>query len=419
MPLSSSSVVEPDILPGAEAPAEKAAPAPADVAAVTYVAPAAAVMNPSLSPAPSPALGDFVDTESWRASFADDDGTSTNNNNSSNSNTTTTTTTTKRGILAFLRPTPPPLRCPALPLPIPPPHPPRLRHWRQFFTHFQTNTQRSRTRFAIRTLLTHRLRPFSTTLPPSLPHPHPRSITGLAEGRTSTSVTDPPSVLRFDAVGALLAVGTTHGVVRIFDFDEFLSVIATRPAHPPSLPPCFPDLQHLPRQRQQQLLQEQQYQRQQQQHPPLLTLEPRKAVSAVEWNAEQDTHLAVAFWHWPEVYLYDLASFSSLPTSIFKVGHRVKGAAGGNHSLVCFSSGGKGGIEGRRTTTLIAGSAYGVLRGWRVGSPASVCWEVKTRGNMALSALCVTGSLVVGAGGGEEGKEGGAEVEVMCYTYGM
>jgi len=362
-------------------------------------------VDPSLPPALPPGLVAFVDAESWRASYTDDDGTSTTN--SSSTTTTNTTTKTKRGILAFLRPTPPPLRCPALPLPIPPPPPSRLRHWRQFFTHYQTNTHRSLTRSSIHTLLTHRLRPISTTLPPSLPAPHPPSITGLEEGRTGTSVADPPSVLQFDSMGALLAVGTTHGVVRIFDFDEFLSVIATRPARPPSLPPLPPtaDLHNMPQQHQQQLLQEQQYQQQQQQHPALLTLEPRKAVSAVQWNPEQDTHLAVAFWHWPEVYLYDLSSFSSLPSSTFKVGHRVKGAAGGNHSLVFFSSG--GGREGARTrTTLIAGSAYGVLRGWGVGSPASVCWEVKTRGNGALSALCVCGSFVVGAGGGG-GREGG------------
>lgn len=177
---------------------------------------------------------------------------------------------------------------------------------------------------------------------------------------------------------------------------------------------------------------------------PNQVLEPRKAVSAVRWNPRRDSEVAVAFWHWAEVthactvvyayplaldptqptpntsslipllhssfppspplvfyppfhrvvscqvYVYDLETWSAAPTRIHRVGHRVKGAAGGNYSLafvtapapgVVAAEGKGGGAGGGGVTTLVAGSAYGVLRGWGLRQPDAVAWEVRTRGN--------------------------------------
>ncbi len=90
-----------------------------------------------------------------------------------------------------------------------------------------------------------------------------------------------------------------------------------------------------------------------------------------------------------QVYVYDLETWSSAPTRVHRVGHRVKGAAGGNYSLAFVTTppaapprgaAGNGG-GGGGFTTLVAGSAYGVLRGWGALQPDAVAWEVRTRGN--------------------------------------
>ena len=73
-----------------------------------------------------------------------------------------------------------------------------------------------------------------------------------------------------------------------------------------------------------------------------------------------------------QVYVYDLEAWSHAPARVYRVGHRVKGAAGGNYSL-CFSC--------AAVPTLVAGSAYGVLRGWALPKPDTVGWEVRVRGN--------------------------------------
>lgn len=82
------------------------------------------------------------------------------------------------------------------------------------------------------------------------------------------------------------------------------------------------------------------------------------------------------------MYVYDLETWSSAPARVHRVGHRVKGAAGGNYSLafVTVNVNGRGG-GGGGITTLVAGSAYGVLRGWGMAAPDAVAWEVRTRGN--------------------------------------
>lgn len=81
--------------------------------------------------------------------------------------------------------------------------------------------------------------------------------------------------------------------------------------------------------------------------------------------------------------MYDLETWSAAPARTHRVGHRVKGAAGGNYSLAFAVVGGVkgGGAAGACTTTLVAGSAYGVLRGWGLAAPDAVAWEVRTRGN--------------------------------------
>ena len=82
------------------------------------------------------------------------------------------------------------------------------------------------------------------------------------------------------------------------------------------------------------------------------------------------------------MFVYDLETWSSAPTRVHRVGHRVKGAAGGNYSLAFVTvPGGGRGVRGGGVTTLVAGSAYGVLRGWGMAAPGAVAWEVRTRGN--------------------------------------
>ena len=120
-------------------------------------------------------------------------------------------------------------------------------------------------------------------------------------------------------------------------------------------------------------------------------MEPHKAVAAVRWNPANDTELAVAFKHWAEVYLYDLEAWSASPTKIYRVGHKVKGSAGGNLSLLFVpqyhhhssgpAAGGTTTMRRKATSAnVIAGSVYGMLRCWHLSKPHTAMWETKGRG---------------------------------------
>jgi hypothetical protein len=111
---------------------------------------------------------------------------------------------------------PPPIKCPLLPT-LPLAKPVAARFWRHLMRCYQTDGQRALTRAAALRLVWGRLGVLPSTL-------------DSATGSTSLAA-DPASWLEFDALGSLLAVGTLNGVLRIYDFDEYVA----------SLPVCHTD----------------------------------------------------------------------------------------------------------------------------------------------------------------------------------
>lgn len=106
---------------------------------------------------------------------------------------------------------PPPIKCPLAP--VPPPSLPRpARFWRHLMRAYQTDSQRHVTRSAALRLAWGRMGVL------------PLGLDGLSGGLSL--VADPVSCLEFDELGSLLAAGTVNGVLRIFDFDEYLSSLS-------------------------------------------------------------------------------------------------------------------------------------------------------------------------------------------------
>ncbi len=152
--------------------------------------------------------------------------------------------------------------------------------------------------------------------------------------------------IRFDALGALVAVSSSNGVVRVFDFDEVLAALhgsssAARGAI-----------------------------------SPVVSTAPGPAVTDVQWSLMSDNELAVAFAHRSDVYVYDLyrCQNSRDPLCILRTvrGDSVEARAaahkhGGNKVLRYIKRCSGLGID---SEGVVAGSQNGCIRFWNL--PATV-----------------------------------------------
>ena len=186
------------------------------------------------------------------------------------------------------------------------------------------------------------------------------------------------SCVRFDSVGALVAVGSSNGVVRIFDFDECLAAM-----HGPSK--CTLESEAL---------------------SPIVSTPPGAAVTDVRWSLLCDSEIAVAFAHRAEIFIYDLyrcqnnrAPFRVLQT-IRSDSHDGIAAArrqGGN-KVLCYLHAPSGVKD---TEWLAAGGQSGCIHMWVVSSniahhiPVIPAWkvaaEIASFRRSAIIGLCSVG----------------------------
>jgi len=186
------------------------------------------------------------------------------------------------------------------------------------------------------------------------------------------------SCVRFDSVGALVAVGSSNGVVRIFDFDECLAAM-----HGPSKRTA--DNEAL---------------------SPIISTPPGPAVTDVRWSIMSDSELAVAFAHRAEVYIYDLyrCQKSRAPLRVLQTvcGDSYDAIAAarreGGNKVICYLNTPS---KERNTEWLAAGGQSGCIHLWEVSSnaahnsPIAPTWkisaEVASLRRSAIIGLCPVG----------------------------
>jgi len=159
----------------------------------------------------------------------------------------------------------------------------------------------------------------------------------------------PVMTIRFDKHGALFAVGSSNGIVRVYDFDH-----------------C--------------LLHMQQCQsltfasRRKAGFHPIVSVDTRRAVSDIAWSLENEDEICVSFSFRSEIFVYDLQDLSS-PLATLRIG-ATTGTNG--HSCVIYVAALTGRSSDRsHEQCVLAGGKSGHIRKWNIRSnPNSAIWQV-------------------------------------------
>lgn len=154
----------------------------------------------------------------------------------------------------------------------------------------------------------------------------------------------PVTVIKFDRIGALFAVGGVNGIVRVYDFDECLLGMSTMASSGCSgIEKCV---------------------------RPVVAVDTRRAVSDLAWSLCDDDEISVCFSFRSDIHVYDLQDLSR-PRQILQVGKNVSGG----HNVIRYLKfpGRSGGGEQH----VVAAGKSGHIRKWSItSSPHRVKWEV-------------------------------------------
>lgn len=146
------------------------------------------------------------------------------------------------------------------------------------------------------------------------------------------------SVIKFDRMGVLFAVGGVNGVVRVFDFDECLlgmSAVGSKE--------CI---------------------------KPVVSVDTRRIVSDLAWSLTNDDEISVCFSSRSDIFVYDLLDLTE-PVQTLQVGKNVPGG----HTIIMYIKSHCNGAGNEQH--IIAGGKSGHIRKWSVtSSPSRVKWEV-------------------------------------------
>jgi len=174
-------------------------------------------------------------------------------------------------------------------------------------------------------------------------------------------------------VGALVAVGSSNGVVRIFDFDECLAAM-----HGPS-----------------------KHTSENEALSPVVSTPPGPAVTDVRWSLMCDNELAVAFAHRSEVYIYDLyrCQNSRAPLRVLQTvrgdSHDAIAAArrqGGNKVLCYLNTP----STEMNAEWLVAGSQSGCIHMWEVSPKIAYSSSVIPVWKISAEMASLRRSAIVG-----------------------
>ena len=172
----------------------------------------------------------------------------------------------------------------------------------------------------------------------------------------------PVTVIKFDRLGALFAVGGVNGIVRVYDFDEcLLRMSAMAAGGDYGKGKCV---------------------------RPVVAVDTRTRVSDLAWSLCNDDEISVCFSFRSDIHVYDLQDLSR-PRQVLQVGKNV---SGGHNVIRYLKFLGRSRTEGGEQHVVAAGKS-GHIRKWSIASsPHRVKWEVCADPNAAQAQ----GSPVVG-----------------------
>lgn len=163
------------------------------------------------------------------------------------------------------------------------------------------------------------------------------------------------SCIKFDRQGSLLAVCSTTGLIRVFDFDLCIQALYSSKYVTSSAS----DYSHL----QQQQLSENAALTQQ----PVLTLHTRQRVTALEWSSASPDEIAVAFYPGKAIHIYDLGVSNDAKVMLTTTRDGGVGGSGGYTCLLYLGTSGN---------IIVATTRSGIVRCWDIRKPKSVLWEI-------------------------------------------
>lgn len=155
------------------------------------------------------------------------------------------------------------------------------------------------------------------------------------------------TVIRFDPIGALFAACSSSGLIRVFDFDEYLckELLVLNP-HQGSAAPLM---------------------------TPVQSIDTRKDISDLCWSPNSDSpdEVVVSFFFSPTLFVYNLNQVEA-PMQVLEIGRDGVGGAGlSGHLCVTYL--------GEKGDRVLAGTSSGCLRMWHLARPGRMAWEVNMR----------------------------------------